>query len=73
MPGETSRKASEKRASCGLAALFSVCQAISIAMTTVFPVPVAIFRATRNRPGLASAADSRRKLLIHASWWAALL
>ena len=37
MPGVTIRNASEKRASCGLASLFSVCQAMSIAMTTVLP------------------------------------
>ena len=56
MPGVTIRKASEKRASCGLAGLLSACQAISIAMTTVLPVPVAILTATRNRPGFASVA-----------------
>jgi hypothetical protein len=67
MPGVTIRKASEKRASCGLALLLSVCQAISIPMTTVLPVPVAILRAILRRPGLASSANSRSSLAIQAS------
>lgn len=51
MPGATRRNASANRRSCGLAALLRVCQAISIAMTTVLPVPVAILWAMRNTPG----------------------
>ena len=51
MPGVTIRNASEKRASCGLASLLSACQAMSIAMTTVLPEPVAILNAMRGRPG----------------------
>ena len=51
MPGVTIRKVSEKRASCGLASLLSVCQAMSMAMTTVLPEPVAILKAMRGRPG----------------------
>ena len=49
MPGVTIRNVSEKRASCGLARLLSVCQAISIAMTTVLPEPVAILNAVRGQ------------------------
>ena len=52
MPGVTTRNWSVKRASWGLATLLSVCQAMSIAITTVLPEPVAIFRATRGSPGL---------------------
>ena len=60
MPGVTTRKASVKRASCGLASLLSACQAMSIAMTTVLPAPVAILSAMRGRPGLdASFASSQ--------------
>ena len=44
IPGVTIRKVSEKRASCGLASLLSVCQAMSIAITTVLPEPVAILK-----------------------------
>ena len=47
MPGVTIRNVSVKRASCGLASLLSVCQAMSIAMTTVLPLPVAILKAMR--------------------------
>jgi len=51
-----------KRASRGLCAWFSVCQAMSIAMTTVLPEPVAIFNAVRGRPELCTAfASSRRR------------
>ena len=52
MPGVTMRNVSENRASCGLASLLSACQAMSMAMTTVLPEPVAIFKAMRGRPGL---------------------
>jgi hypothetical protein len=34
---------------------FTVCQAMSIAMTVVLPAPVASFRATRSSSGLACA------------------
>ena len=44
-------KVSEKRASCGLARLLRVCQAMSMAMTTVLPEPVAILNAVRGSPG----------------------
>ena len=47
MPGVQIRNASEKRGSCVLASLFSVCQAISMAITSVLPLPVAILKAIR--------------------------
>ena len=62
MPWVTTRKRLVKRASRGLCAWFSVCQAMSIAMTTVLPEPVAIFNAVRGRPELCTAfASSRRR------------
>jgi len=51
MPGVTIRNVSEKRLICGLASLFSACQAMSIPMTTVFPEPVAILKANAVEPG----------------------
>ena len=62
MPGVTIRKVSEKRASCGLASLFNVCQAISIAMTSVLPEPVAILKAIRYSRGLDSWFFSRKQV-----------
>ena len=67
MPGVTIRKVSEKRASCGLASLFSVCQAMSMAMTTVLPEPVAILKAMRGRPGFDVSFASRSAFSIQAS------
>ncbi len=52
MPGVTMRNVSENRASCGLASLLSVCQAMSMAMTTVLPEPVAIFKASAEQAGV---------------------
>ena len=46
-PGVTTRNVSLKRLSWGLASLFSACQAMSMAMTTVLPDPVAILNAIR--------------------------
>ena len=46
MPGVTTRNRLENSLFCGVAALLSVCQAMSIAITTVLPEPVAIFSAT---------------------------
>ncbi len=63
MPGVTIRKVSEKRASCGLASLLSVCQAMSIAMTTVLPEPVAILNAMRGRPGFEVSLAARSRVL----------
>ena len=63
MPGVTIRKVSEKRASCGLARLLSACQAMSMAMTTVLPEPVAILKAIRGRPGFDVSFASRSRVL----------
>ena len=54
MPGVTIRKAREKSFE-SLRAAFTACQAISMAMTVVLPLPVAIFRARRKSSGLASS------------------
>jgi hypothetical protein len=67
MPGVTIRNASLKRRSCRFSSLFSACQAISIAMTTVLPEPVAILSATRGRPPLKAAFSSRSSFSIHES------
>ena len=68
MPGVTTRNVSEKRASCVLASLFSACQAISIAMTTVLPAPVAILqRHPRKSPGLSASLASRSSFSIQLS------
>ena len=67
IPGVTMRKASEKRASWGLASLFKVCQAMSIAMTTVFPEPVAILNAVRGKPGFEVSFARRSVVSIQAS------
>ena len=47
IPGVTIRNASEKRASWGFASLLSACHAMSIAITSVLPLPVAILNAMR--------------------------
>src|SRR2546429_7580428 len=69
--GHTTRKASEKRASCRLAALLSPDQVMIIAITSVLPLPVAIFTAHRSyasyfgmvmptrRSGVASVRNAR--------------
>ena len=61
MPGVTTRNRFENRASRGEYTLLIVCHAMSIAITTVLPVPVAIFSPIRGRPLLCSAfsASSR--------------
>ena len=65
IPGVTTRKRFAKRASDGAITLLIACQAISIAITTVLPVPVAIFRPTRGRPALCSAlTGSRRRAVV---------
>ena len=53
MPGVMIRKPREKVLLFGWRTAFTVCQAISIAMTVVLPAPVAIFSAMRNSSGLA--------------------
>ena len=62
IPGVTTRKRLAKRASFGVITLLMVCQAMSIAITTVLPVPVAILSPTRGRPSLWSwFSGSRRR------------
>ena len=67
MPGVTMRNVSENRRSFGSASLFKACQAISMAMTTVLPVPVAIFIATRLSPGFDESLASRSQFSIQLS------
>ena len=50
-----------KRGELRLRAEFSVCQAISIAITVVLPAPVASLKAMRRRSGLASALRARSR------------
>ena len=52
-PGETTRKPRENLL-CGRRTALIVCQAISIAMTVVLPLPVASLSARRASSGLAS-------------------
>ena len=54
MPGVTTRNPRVNRLLVGRRTALIVCQAISIAMTVVFPDPVAIFSARRESSGLAS-------------------
>ena len=58
MPGVTTRKLRVKRVLWGRRTAFTVCQAMSIAITAVLPAPVASFRATRERPGFAASLAS---------------
>lgn len=51
----------------GIRELVEHCHAISIPMTTVFPEPVAILKATRKRPGFDVSLAARRSLAIQAS------
>ena len=67
MPGVTTRNVSENRRSFGSAILFKACQAMSMAMTTVLPEPVAIFIAMRLRPGFDAALTSPSQVLIQLS------
>ena len=59
MPGVTIRKPRLKRLLFGRRTALTVCQAISIAMTVVLPLPVAIFRAMRSSSGLACSLAPR--------------
>ena len=65
-PGVTTRKPRVKFLLAGWRIALTVCQAISMAMTVVLPVPVASFSAKRINCGLASllALDkwSRKRL-----------
>ena len=53
MPGAMTRKPREKWVLLGERTAFTVCHAISIAITVVLPAPVAIFMARRSNSGLA--------------------
>lgn len=53
MPGATTRKPRENCFEFEWRTAFTVCQAISIAMTVVLPAPVASFRARRSSSGFA--------------------
>ena len=67
MPGVTIRKASEKRASWGLASLFRVCQAMSIAMTTVLPAASRHLEGHAGEQRIGVTVASRNLFSIHAS------
>ena len=54
MPGVTTRKPRVNLRLWGRRTALMVCQAINIAMTVVFPAPVANLSASRDRSGLAS-------------------
>ena len=54
MPGATMRKPREKFFPLGRRTAFTVCHAMSMAMTVVFPAPVASFSAMRKSSGFAS-------------------
>lgn len=60
MPGATTRNASANRLSFGLRRLLRTCHAISMDITTVFPLPVAILHAMRNRSVPASVVACLR-------------
>ena len=62
-PGVTTRNRLAKRASRGDCTLLMVCQAMSIAITTVLPAPVAIFSADPRQPVVVSSfsGSSRRR------------
>ena len=53
MPGVTIRKPRLNRLLVGERTALTVCQAISMAMTVVLPLPVAIFMAMRSSSGFA--------------------
>ena len=57
IPGVTTRNPRVNRGLLGCRTALIVCQAISMAMTVVFPAPVAILRARRERPGFAAVTD----------------
>ena len=72
-PGVTTRKPRVNRRLPGCRTELIVCQAMSIAMTVVFPAPVASLRASRCNSGLdCSFADRRwsRKRRPVADWGA---
>lgn len=55
MPGVMMRKPRLNRVPAGDPTALTVCQPISIAITVVLLLPVAIFRAIRNKSGLRAA------------------
>ena len=59
MPGAMIRKPREKWLLVGERTAFTVCHAISIAITVVLPAPVAIFMARRSNSGLACSLAPR--------------
>ena len=59
MPGVMIRKPRVKRLLVGERTALTVCQAISIAITVVLPLPVAIFMARRTSSGLACSLAPR--------------
>ena len=67
MPGVTIRKPRLRSCLPGVRTALTVCQAISMAMTVVLPLPVAIFRAMRNSSGLACSLAPCR-CLRNLSW-----
>ena len=61
MPGVTTRNPRVNLGLSGCLTAFTVCHAISMAMTVVLPDPVAIFSARRESPGLALSFACRRR------------
>ncbi len=61
MPGVTTKNRLAKRASDGVITLLMVCQAISMAITTVLPAPVAILSPTRGSPSLWTRLSGSRR------------
>ncbi len=59
-PGATTRKPRVNCLLAGWRTAFTVCQAMSMAITVVLPAPVASFRAMRNRSGLDMALAPAR-------------
>ena len=59
MPGVTRRKPRLNSVLPGERTALTVCQAMSMAMTVVLPLPVAIFSAMRSRSGLEAALAAR--------------
>ena len=75
-PGATTSTFLENRASCGWAALFRICQAMTIAMTTVLPDPVAILEQRRSKlppsegtsmPALSDSGASVSQISVSAA------
>ena len=73
-PGATIRNPRVNLLLAGRRAKFTVCQAISMAITVVLPAPVANFNASRNNSGFASALAfrkcSRKRAPFFPAWGA---